>query len=135
MTRGFFLWLDVLRAAATILVVFSHFAYPRFTHGTFQWMRDYNLGSDAVILFFVVSGLVIAFAAGRDGNGGTYSFNRLTRLWSVLLPALLLTLVFDTAGARIDPSAYPSGFYQPQGAIDTLLRGLTFSNEFSGLDR
>ena len=40
MNRGFSVWLDVLRAGAMLLVVFSHFAYPRFTDGTYQWMRD-----------------------------------------------------------------------------------------------
>ncbi|MFT5649235.1 MAG: peptidoglycan/LPS O-acetylase OafA/YrhL [Yoonia sp.] len=135
MNRGFSVWLDVLRAGATLLVVFSHFAYPRFTDGTYQWMRDYNLGSDAVVVFFVVSGLVIAFAANRDGNGGTYAFNRLTRLWSVLIPALILTIIFDRIGIQANPASYPTGFFEPHSTTEFMLRGISFSNEFRALDR
>lgn len=135
MNRGLSIWLDVLRAGATLVVVFSHFAYARFTNGTFQWVRDYNFGSDAVVVFFVVSGLVIAFAAGRDGDAATYAFNRLTRLWSVLLPALVLTIAFDRIGLMVDPSAYPQGFFEPHSIAKMILRGASFSNEFAGLNR
>ena len=131
MTRGLSLWLDWLRVAATLVVVFSHVAYPRFTETRYAFMRDWNLGSDAVIVFFVISGLVIAFAAERDGSGGRFAFNRLTRLFSVLAPALVLTLAFDAIGMRIDPASYPDGFFNPLPAAEFLLRGLTFSNEWA----
>ncbi len=52
MNKGLSLWLDVLRVMATFVVVFSHFAYPRFSNGAFQWFRDLNLGSDAVVILF-----------------------------------------------------------------------------------
>lgn len=135
MNRGFSLWLDVLRVLATVTVVISHWAYPRFTNGDYIIIRDWNLGSDAVIVFFVISGLVIAYAAGRDGNGTTFTFNRLTRLWSVLIPALLLTFVFDRLGVGIRPEAYPEQFYHPHDFGDFMLRGATFSNEFHLFDR
>lgn len=135
MHRGLSLWLDVLRAVATLVVVFSHFAYARFSGGDLQWFRDYNFGSDAVVVIFVVSGFVIAFAAGRDGTAGAYAFNRLTRLWSVLIPALILTLVFDRYGSALTPAAYPAGYYAPQTIADKLIRGVTFSNEFRSLER
>ena len=130
MTRGFSVWLDVLRIVATLAVVISHLAYLRFTHGALQFLRDWNIGSDAVIVFFVISGLVIAYAAERDGNGRTFAFNRLTRLWSVMLPALLLTYAFDITGYGIRPEAYPSTFYHAHPAGEFFLRGLTFSNEY-----
>ena len=131
MPRGFSIWMDALRVLATLVVLASHLAYPRFTSGL-DWVRTYNLGSDAVIVFFVISGFVIAFAAERDNNLGTYTFNRLTRLWSVLLPALVLTLVFDEIGRNIDPSAYPATFFNDVGWGKTLLRGLSFSNQWTG---
>lgn len=122
MHRGLSLWLDVLPAVATLVVVFSHFAYARFSGGDLQWFRDYNFGNDAVVVFFVVSGFVIAFAAGRDGTAGAYAFNRLTRLWSVLIPALILTLVFDRYGSALTPAAYPAGYYAPQTIADKFIR-------------
>jgi len=135
MTKGFSLWLDVLRVLATVVVVLSHWAYPRFTQGDFIVIREWNLGSDAVIIFFVISGLVIAYAAGRDNDGGTFTFNRLTRLWSVLIPALVLTFAFDRFGVGISTQAYPAQFYHPKEFWDFMVRGISFSNEFRLFDR
>ena len=53
-------YLDLMRAIAAFVVLLSHFAYPRFTDGAFLVIRDLNLGSDAVVVFFVLSGFVIA---------------------------------------------------------------------------
>lgn len=130
MTHGLSIWLDWLRVSATLTVVFSHLAYPRFTETRYAFVRDLNLGSDAVIVFFVISGLVIAYAAERDGSAGRFAFNRITRLFSVLAPALVLTLAFDAIGVRIDADSYPKGFYSPHPTSEFLLRGLTFSNEW-----
>ena len=130
MKPGFSVWLDALRIIATLTVVASHVAYSRFTGGTYQWIRDLNLGSDAVILFFVVSGLVIARAAARDATLSRYTFNRATRIYSVMLPALLLTWTFDHIGFGIDSTAYPDHYYQSLPLSTFLIRGLTFSSEW-----
>lgn len=57
-------------------------------------------GHDAVIVFFVLSGYLISSKVLRDAEGGrwswtSYAVNRLTRLYVVLLPGLLLTLFWD----------------------------------------
>lgn len=134
MTRGLSIWLDALRVWATIVVVFSHVAYPRFTRGDYIFIRELNLGSDSVIVFFVISGMVIAYAAGRDAKLSTYAFNRLTRLLTVLLPALILTFVFDQIGRNIGPEAYGS-FYNPLPLGELLVRGLSMSNEWGAFER
>lgn len=81
----------------------------------------------------VLSGLVIAYAAERDGNLKTYTFNRLSRIYTVLVPALLLTLAFDALGATIRMDAHSPDYYQshPLGAF--LFRGLTLSIEWTGV--
>lgn len=135
MTRGLSFWLDALRAGAAIVVLLSHIAYERFTRGDYLIIRDLNLGSDAVVVFFVISGLVIAYAAGRDGTGAAFAFNRATRLLSVVLPALLLTWVLDTTGFALRPEAYPAPFYQQLPFWEFLLRGLTFTNEWGAFER
>ncbi len=135
MTRGFSLWLDVLRVAATLVVVLSHWAYPRFTDGDYLILRQLNLGSDAVIVFFVLSGFVISYAADRDRQLSIYAFNRLTRLWSVMVPAIVLTFVFDQIGTQLDPDAYPQPYFNPVPIWELMLRGLTFSNEWAVPDR
>ncbi|MEO9516879.1 MAG: acyltransferase [Paracoccaceae bacterium] len=134
MNRGLSIWLDTLRVWATIIVVLSHVAYPRFTRGDYIFIRELNLGSDGVIVFFVISGLVIAYAAGRDAKLSTYAFNRLTRLLSVLVPALVLTFVLDQIGRGIGPDAY-SSFYTPLHFTELMTRGLSMSNEWGAFER
>lgn len=133
MTRGFSLWLDVIRALAAFTVIFGHMAHIRFTRGDYYVLREWNVASDAVVVFFVISGLVIAYAAERDGDLRTYSYNRLTRIFTVIVPALALTLIFDAIGTRITMEAYPPGYYQDLPLIEFLFRGLTLTPQWWGL--
>ena len=133
MTRGFSLWLDAIRALAAFAVLFGHMAHIRFTRGDYYFLRDWNIASDAVVVFFVISGLVIAYAAGRDGDLRTYTYNRATRIFTVLVPALALTLLFDAIGTRLTMEAYPQGYYQQLGWGEFLFRGLTLSPQWLGM--
>lgn len=127
------IWLDVLRLGAALLVVLGHAGNVRFTDGDLFWVREWSLAPDAVIIFFVVSGLVVGRAASRDASWGTYAFNRLTRLVSVVLPALILTLILDAVGRATDPSAYLSQHYTALPVTEFILRGLSFSQEWRGV--
>ncbi len=133
MSQGFSIWLDVLRAGAALTVLFGHMAHIRFTRGDYYVLRDLNVASDAVIVFFVLSGVVIAYAASRDATLERFAFNRLTRVWSVVVPALVLTVIFDAIGTRIRPEAYPEMFYNPVSVSEMVLRGLTFTSEWQGI--
>ena len=74
MTRGFSLYLDALRFLAAMVVFASHLGYERFTKGGMEWIRDLNLGSDAVVVFFVLSGFVIAHTTfARDRGPAAYA--------------------------------------------------------------
>lgn len=65
-----------------------------------------------------------------------YGFNRLTRLFKVIFPALVLMLIFDSIGLQIDATAYPAPYYEAISPLTTFVRGLTFSTEwFGALDR
>jgi len=133
MNRGFSLYLDLLRFGAAMVVLLSHFAYPRFTEGRYLWVRELNLGSDAVVVFFVLSGLVVAFSARtKDATLGRFAFMRASRIYSVALPALLIGFLLDRTGAALFPAAYEGWFYAPQSLWQTLFSGLTFSNEWAG---
>ncbi len=135
MSRSVSIWLDVLRLAATIVVVLSHLAYPRFTGTDYAFLREWNVGSDAVIVFFVMSGCVIAYAADRDGHVSKFSFNRISRLLTVLFPALVLTLVFDALGTQANMQSYPQSYYQALPVGEFLLRGLSMTNEWAAFER
>ena len=126
-------YLDVLRFSAALVVLVSHFAYTRFSDGRYAFFRDWNLGSDAVVVFFVLSGLVIAFTSGaKDKTLGRFAFNRSTRLISVAVPAVLLTFALDRIGSTLEPVTYTGWWYNPLDLGRMLFSGLTFSSEWSG---
>ncbi len=127
-------YLDLMRFGAAFVVLLSHFAYARFTDGRYSFIRDLNLGSDAVVLFFVLSGFVITFAATqKDKTGGRFTFSRMSRLWSVAVPALALALILDGWGIRANPEFYlETPFYNAVATGDYWWRGLTFSSHWNG---
>lgn len=134
LSKGLSGYLDLLRFGAAFIVLLSHFAYARFTEGAYGIIRDLNLGSDAVVLFFVLSGFVITFAATqKDKTAQQFSFSRLSRLWSVAIPALALTLILDQWGTTLNPDFYlDTPFYNAVGFWEYWWRGLTFSSHWNG---
>ena len=95
-------YLNLLRFTAALAVYISHAQY--FSKYRIPYVG--NLGSEAVFVFFVLSGLLITFSGIKQPNGGAFLRARLTRLWSVCLPALALTVVADTIGQQISLAAY-----------------------------
>jgi peptidoglycan/LPS O-acetylase OafA/YrhL len=86
-SRGFSLYLDLFRVMAALIVVSAHATMPAISGGHYV----FPFGEDAVQAFFVLSGFVIASVAdGREGNFRLFAIARLSRLWSVLIPALLI---------------------------------------------
>lgn len=133
MTRGFSIYLDAIRFLAAVLVLFSHVAYPRYSNGDLQWMRELNLGSDAVILFFVLSGFVIAYTTdAKNRTGADYAKARMARLYSVAIPAIIFTLLVDAIGRSINPAAYDGWWYNGTNVAEQLWRALTFSTQAAG---
>ena len=70
-----------------------------------------TVGHEAVIIFFVLSGYFVGGSALRAMRKGvfswkTYLFQRFTRLWIVLLPALLLGWALDAGGMRFLPGEH-----------------------------
>jgi len=124
------LYLDVVRLSAALLVLISHFAYTRLSGGDYAYIRTLNVGSDAVILFFVLSGYVIAYVStSRERTVGRYALNRLSRLYSVVVPALLLTVVLDHIGQALDPALYDGWWYKQDQPVWRFLSNLFFINE------
>tara|TARA_R110001599_G_scaffold43353_6_gene129843 strand:- start:6608 stop:7744 length:1137 start_codon:yes stop_codon:yes gene_type:complete len=130
MTRGFSLYLDALRFLAALVVFASHMGYYRFTHGNMQWIRDLNLGSDAVVVFFVLSGFVIAYTTLTKDRGPTaYAEARFARLYSVVIPALIFTFALDGLGSWLMPHAYVGWWYNGEDRPGQLMRALTFTTQ------
>ena len=75
-----------------------------------------GFGHQAVIVFFVLSGFfvgggVVKLFSQNKWSWKQYVLRRLTRLWIVLLPALLLTLLFDLIGQHLAPAEYQGIFH------------------------
>jgi peptidoglycan/LPS O-acetylase OafA/YrhL len=88
-------------------VFLSHLSYNSLTGGGFILWRFSHWGNTAVSIFFVLSGYVIAFVLQtRERSFLEYSASRFGRLYSVVLPALLLTVVCDHFGSLNDPQIY-----------------------------
>jgi len=124
--------LDIVRFAAAIAVAVGHFTSSTFsTH----WPYLINLAFGAVAVFFVLSGFVIRLITlTRLMTATEYAIDRVSRIYSVLLPAALLTIVVAFCLYRLPVShAYQPAF--PVGTIATqFLACITFTGSFWGLD-
>ena len=116
--------LDLVRGVSALLVMLGHLRaflfLDRGESGASGLVANgfyliTGLGHQAVMVFFVLSGY---FVGGSVVDGVLaarfswvrYGITRLSRLWTVLLPALLLTLVLDVLGTHFSPTAYLGGF-------------------------
>jgi peptidoglycan/LPS O-acetylase OafA/YrhL len=100
MDKSTSLYLDFCRITAALFVFFHHYFKPPFYAGDLR----FNLGREAVVIFFVISGFVIAYVTDRgEASVRSYAIDRASRLYSVVIPALLLTLVLDTCVQAIRP--------------------------------
>lgn len=123
-------YLDLLRFAAAVLVFIVHANYERFTGGLPTLWRVARLGNDAVMIFFVLSGFVIAYVSEtREKEAAVYFSARLARLWSVTIPALALTFVLDYTGKQLSPAMYDGYWFQESSPILRTVANLFFINE------
>ena len=109
--RSFSLYLDCCRFLAAVLVVISHLGpYGVIAEGPGNWWL--KLGREAVVVFFVLSGFVIAYTTERkNASLRDYCVARCTRIYSVALPVLLLG--FAIAGLLVLTGQAPfPDFYQ-----------------------
>jgi peptidoglycan/LPS O-acetylase OafA/YrhL len=127
MTRGLSLYLDLLRLIAALEVFAFHLAGLSFLGIPRSAWNAY--GHEAVTVFFVLSGFVIRHAAGKnDDTIEKFVTSRLTRVYSVALPCLALTLLFDTIGHAFALDYY-SGLITDGPAWLRLAIGATMLNE------
>ena len=97
MRREFSGYLDAVRFGAALLVFACHMTFPQFTGGVVAYQA--NWAGFAVTCFFVLSGYVISYVADKKEKTLTsFTISRLARIYSVALPALILTVVIDLIG-------------------------------------
>jgi peptidoglycan/LPS O-acetylase OafA/YrhL len=104
------LFFDMLRIIATLTVLINH-AYIQWAGANlFKHRQIDDAGHAAVIIFFVLSGYVIAYTANKSNRGWRqYAQARLSRLCSVVIPALVITGIIEI-GVRLYEPAFMSGY-------------------------
>jgi len=105
MTNALSLYLDGLRFGAAFMVFLAHYSVQRISGGFF-W-PSFAYGHTAVLVFFVLSGFVIAWVTEtRERSLGQYILSRAARLYSVIIPAFIITAVVNYLGEAVDPQLY-----------------------------
>ena len=65
------------------------------------------------MVFFVLSGYVIAYVTDqKEKDWASYAASRLSRVYSVAVPTLLLTVLLDAIGRPLFPALYTYPFDQ-----------------------
>lgn len=109
MNRPTSVYLDLVRPIAALIVMLSHVSQTALTGGQMEAFA--YTGTEAVDVFFVLSGFVIAHVcATREGDWRDYVISRATRIYSVAMPALLLTAAVDAIGIAHDHAIYEAGY-------------------------
>src|ERR1700733_13505016 len=87
-------YLELVRGAAAILVLITHLTmlHPKLQSPGLNIIA--NWGTESVMIFFILSGIVINISQTRIGrSGGAFIGNRLLRLYPQFLVGLFLGLL------------------------------------------
>lgn len=104
MSLAFSIYLDLVRFIAACLVFMYH-SNQRLIVTKILPASDF--GHSAVIVFFVLSGFVIAHVVDtKEKDWASYAASRLARVYSVAVPAIVLTVVLDAIGRTLYPAIY-----------------------------
>lgn len=110
MDKHFSLYLDLVRFLAALLVVLSHYTQHGIL-GAQMKAAGHNLGRESVIVFFVLSGFVIAFTtAGKAMSLRQFVVARSARIYSVALPVVLAAFVAALLASQVPGVSVESGY-------------------------
>lgn len=118
-----FMWLDLIRGLSAIAVCAGHLRnailldYSQLNATSLLHQLLYfvtGLGNQAVLVFFVLSGFFVGgsvLKAESQFSWSRYAVARLTRLWVVLIPALILTVFIDILIETSAPDALVGDYH------------------------
>jgi peptidoglycan/LPS O-acetylase OafA/YrhL len=125
-TRPMSVVLDALRFGCAFMVVFCHAGGVNVA-SVWPFSFSARFPHNCVVVFFVLSGLVIsASVANRQTDLKSYAIARAARIFSVAIPAVLLSSMVVLA------AQYSSGVLSAGGVADLLVAnamGLTFLSQ------
>jgi peptidoglycan/LPS O-acetylase OafA/YrhL len=118
-----FFWLDVIRGLSAIAVCAGHLRsmifidYPQLPAASFLHKVFYavtGIGHQAVVVFFVLSGFFVGGSVLKKSTSfrwTDYVIARLSRLWIVLIPALIATFAIDQIILLMAPNVLTGSYY------------------------
>ncbi len=131
MDRGLSVYLDAVRLMAALAVLVGHMDQD----GLYaDWLLVGRFSHEAVVVFFVLSGLVIAQATPttqRDWRH--YVSARAARIYSVALPAIALSFVVKGLATELVPDQLGSDFWSVDWRWANLINSALFLNESWGM--
>lgn len=105
MNRETSTYLDLCRFTAACIVLSVH-SFGEAITGGFLWQLG-AYGQTAVMIFFVLSGYVISYVSDQKEHSLTaFMTARFARLYSVVVPALILTAICNYLGNQYGQAAY-----------------------------
>ena len=112
-----------------MIVFLGHYSSAHLSGGLF-WQFE-PLGHSAVVVFFVLSGMVISYTADiKDNTIRKYVLSRVSRMYSVVIPALVLTIIADAIGKHFAQSLYSASWgYDASHPVLRSLATLTFTTQ------
>ncbi len=124
------IYLDLVRFLAALLVFNSHLVAERISGGIPYLNALYPLGSDSVMAFFVLSGFVIYHVAStKEKQFSDFFISRLARLYSVVFPAIILTVILDLIGRKLALPIYDGNWSQVTQPFIRCFMSFTFMHE------
>jgi peptidoglycan/LPS O-acetylase OafA/YrhL len=118
-------FIDFVRGSAAVAVLAHHYLKHYANQGAYA-VPDF--GQEAVIVFFVLSGFVIAMVSEtNERDFVTFAIKRLSRFYSVVVPGVVILLGCYVLTMHIDPSIYPPDHNLEHGFVKTVT-ALTFTN-------
>jgi peptidoglycan/LPS O-acetylase OafA/YrhL len=125
MTKSFSIYLDFIRFSAAFVVLLWH-SKPLYEFD----LTISGYGHEAVIVFFVLSGFVIAYVTDtKEKTLKDYAISRAARIYSVAIPAIIITALVDFSGYTLNNGAYPEAYRAWDHSGIRIISSLLFTNE------
>ena len=123
------LLLDVVRFGASITVAVGHITQRFFST---SWPDLTTHAVESVGIFFVLSGFVIRYVTRlKYARIGEYWIDRASRIYSVVIPAILFTVLADWIALRVNPVYFLAHWGQYMDhPVQRLLQNVLFTSQF-----
>ncbi len=123
------LLLDVVRFGASVMVAVGHLTQSHFSTG---WRDMTTHAVESVGIFFVLSGFVIRYVTRlKYARIGEYWIDRASRIYSVVIPAILFTVLADWIAVHVNRGYYLANWGDVMDhPTQRVVQNLLFTSQF-----